>query len=80
MDGVSHAFELGNQPSGVGFVVATAEPVGSEVVIGLVTLEHVVGRDQDRACDRDLCATHAAAASQACVLGGEVVLLVHPPH
>jgi hypothetical protein len=37
---VPEAFELGDEPSGLGFVVASAVPVGSEVVVGLVAFEH----------------------------------------
>jgi hypothetical protein len=52
--GVSEAFELGDEPFGVGFVVAAGVPVGSEVVVGLVAFQHPVGRHQDGAGDRDL--------------------------
>jgi hypothetical protein len=36
--GVPEAFELGDEPLGVGFVAASAVPVGSEVVVGLVAM------------------------------------------
>jgi excisionase family DNA binding protein len=42
---VAEVFELGDQPSGVGFVIASAVPVGAKVVVGLVAFEHPVGRD-----------------------------------
>jgi hypothetical protein len=49
---VPEAFELGD--AGVGFVGASAVPVRSEVVVGLVAFEHPVGRDQHRVRDGDL--------------------------
>jgi hypothetical protein len=56
---VSEMFELGDQPSGVGFVVAAAVPVGAQVVVRLITFQHPVGRDQDRMRDRNLSPTHS---------------------
>jgi hypothetical protein len=49
---VAEVFELGDQPSGVGFLAAAAVPVGAQVVVGLVTFQHPVARDQDgvRSC------------------------------
>src|SRR5437899_2538635 len=53
-DGVSKPFELPDQPAGVGFGVAfVAEPGRSEVLVGLVALEHEVRADQHRVRDRD---------------------------
>jgi hypothetical protein len=40
--GVPEAFQLGDEPSGVGFVIASAVPIGSQVVIGLVAFEHPI--------------------------------------
>ena len=78
IDGVAELLELGDQPAGVGFVVARGEPVGAEVAVGLVAFEHVVGGDQDRVRDRDLRPAHPAAPGEPGVLDGEVVLAVHP--
>ena len=49
------AFELGDQPAGVGLVVAALEPVRAEVLVGLVALEHVVSADQDRVGESTRC-------------------------
>ena len=58
---MAEAFELGDQAAGVGVVVAALEPVRTEVAVGLVPVEHVVGADQDRVGDRDLGAFGATA-------------------
>jgi hypothetical protein len=34
--GVAEVFELGDQPSGMGLVVASAVPIGAQVVVGLI--------------------------------------------
>ena len=60
------AFELGDEPSGVGSVVASAVPVGSEVVVGLVAFEHPVGRDQHRVRDGYLRPMPRRLVSRAC--------------
>jgi hypothetical protein len=69
---VSEMFELGDEPSGVGFVVAAAVPVGAEVVVGLVAFQHPVGRNQDGVRDRDLSPAHPTAFRQPGVLDGEI--------
>ena len=51
---VAEVFELGDQPSGMGFVVASAVPIGAQVVVRLVAFQHPVGRNQDGVRDRDL--------------------------
>lgn len=48
------AFELCDQPPGVGLVVTTRKPVRNNVLIGLVLGEHVPGRHQDRVRNRHL--------------------------
>jgi hypothetical protein len=75
---VPETFKLGNQPSGVGFVVAAFMPVRAEVGIGLVTLQHVIGRNQDRVRDRDLGPAHPPSPRQPSMLNGQIVLAVHP--
>lgn len=69
-----------HEPAGMGFLVAGGQPVRAEVLVGLVAGEHVVGGDRDRVRDRDLGAGPTAAAHQAGVLDGEVVLALHPAH
>jgi hypothetical protein len=65
--GVPEPVEMGDQSAGVGLVVAAGGPVGSEVSIGLVVLEHVVGRDQHRVRHGDLGAgLPRRAVSRAC--------------
>jgi hypothetical protein len=70
--GVSQPFQLGDQPTGVGFVVAAFMPVRAEVGVGLVTLQHVVGRNQDRVRDRDLGPAHPTSPSKPGVLDGQI--------
>jgi hypothetical protein len=72
-------FQLGHQPFGVGFVASAAVPVSAQVMVGLVALEHPVGRNQDRVRDGDLGPAHPPAFQQPGVLGGQIVLAVHPP-
>jgi hypothetical protein len=50
---VAEAFELGDQPAGVRLVVAACQPVRLQVLLELVTQEHVVGRDEHGMGDRD---------------------------
>ena len=76
---MSESFELGDQPAGVEFLVASQVPVGAEVSVGLVAGEHVVGDHDHRVSDGDLGSARAAASGDAGVLFGEVVLAVHPP-
>jgi hypothetical protein len=76
--GMAELLELPNQPSGVGFVVASGVPVGTEVVVGLVAFEHPVGRHQHRMRYGDLCPAHPVPFHQPGVLGGQVVLASHP--
>jgi hypothetical protein len=75
---VAELLQLRNQPSGVGFVVASLVPVGTEIVVGLVTFEHPVRRNQDRMRNRDLGSAAAAAPHHSGVLGSEIVPAVHP--
>jgi hypothetical protein len=61
---VSEMFELGDEPSGAGFVVTAAVPVGAQVVIGLAAFQHPVRRHQHRVRDRDLGSAHPASPGQ----------------
>jgi hypothetical protein len=65
---VSEAFELGDQPPGVGIVVAAFVPIRAEVAVGPVALQHPVGRNQDRMRDRDLSPSHPAPPGQASLI------------
>jgi hypothetical protein len=51
---MSEVFELGDEPSGVRFIVSAAVPVSAQVVVGLVAFQHPVGRNQHRVRDGDL--------------------------
>jgi hypothetical protein len=51
---VAEVFELCDEASGVGFVVAPGVSVGAEVLIRLVSFQHPVSRHQDRVGGRDL--------------------------
>jgi hypothetical protein len=73
-------FELGDQPSGMGFVIASAVPIGAQVVARLVAFQHPVGRNQDGVRDRDLSPAHPSPFHQLGVLDRQIVLAVHPAH
>ena len=53
-------------------------PVGAQVVVGLIAFQHPVGRHQDGVRDRDLGPAHPPPFHQPGMLGGQVVLAVHP--
>ncbi len=76
---VPEVFELGDQSSGVGFVVASAVPVRAEVLVGLVAFQHPVGRRPGSSARLRPGPGPSRAGSPAGRAGGQVVLAVHPP-
>ncbi|WP_437773340.1 hypothetical protein [Arthrobacter sp. KNU40] len=44
---MSEPFELGDQLSGPGLLVTALQPLRSEVAVGLVVVEHLVGAIED---------------------------------
>ena len=51
-DGVAEPLELRDQASGVRLIVALGQPVRAEVLVGLVTDQHPVGRHEHGVRDR----------------------------
>jgi hypothetical protein len=72
-------FSSGRPAAGCGPRCYCVRSIRSEVVVGLVPLQHVVGGDGDldRMRDRDLSPAHPTASGQPGVSGREVVLRLH---
>jgi hypothetical protein len=64
----------------MGFVVASAVPIGAQVVVELVAFQHSVGRHQHGVRDRDLSPAHPTPFRQPGMLDSEIVLAVHPAY
>ena len=74
-DGVTEAFELCNEPSGLSFGVPSGEVLAAEVVVKLTGAQHVPDRAQDRVLHGAERFLVTAAGLQPGVLGGEVDIL-----
>jgi hypothetical protein len=75
LDLVAELFELVDEPVGVDLLVAGVElevEVTAEFVVGDVTVEQVVGDDQDGVADRDGGLLGSSPSAEPGVLGGEV--------
>ena len=77
-DAESECFDLVGQAAGVGFGAATHEPVRPEVLVGDVTVEHVVGGDEDRVFDGLACLGMTASSAEPLELGAQVGALGAP--